>query len=300
MLRRLIPESAELVIDLDPDVARIRCDPVAMEQVILNLAANARDAMPHGGTLTFRTRNVPATADQAAAGSSAVPPGHYVLLSVSDTGHGMDDDVLTHLFEPFFTTKGPGKGTGLGLATVRSIVDQSGGHIRVQSRVGRGTTFFIYLPAYGREEERATTGESARLDAERSCGGWETILLAEDEAPIRRAARRLLQGAGYTVLDAHDGEHALRVAAEYEGPIHLLITDMVMPRLGGLELASRLQATRPELKVLYVSGYSDGASLGQGTLAPGTAFVAKPFTLDELTRAVRQILDAPPPHDPAA
>jgi CheY-like chemotaxis protein len=257
--------------------------------MIVNLVVNARDAMPLGGRLTLDTGQV--RIDEAFARQHVgLKPGPYVRLIVRDTGVGMDGLIKAHLFEPFFTTKGPGKGTGLGLATVYGIVTQSGGAIRVESEPGQGATFTIELPRVDAPADRP--GDAG--DASAAPIGSETVLLVEDEPEVRGLARDILHQQGYTVLEAADGDQALRVGREHRGPIHLLVTDVVMPQMGGRELADRLQAGRGEIKVLYVSGYTDDAILRQGVSETGTAFLPKPFTAAALAHKVRQVLDAAP------
>jgi two-component system cell cycle sensor histidine kinase/response regulator CckA len=286
MLQRLIGEDIALVTTLDPALGRVNADPGRLEQVILNLAVNARDAMPQGGRLTLETANVE-LGEAEAHRQVGVIPGRYVRLAVRDTGIGMDAATQSHLFEPFFTTKEPGKGTGLGLATVYGIVTQSGGHIEVDSTPGRGTTFQIYLPRF--EEGREVAEPAAAPPA--SLQGLETVLLVEDEMEVRGVAQELLQSAGYTVLAASDGEEAVRLCAQHAGPIHLLLTDVVMPGMSGPALASRLAAMRPAMKVMYMSGYLEEAIVRPDLLDPGTVFLPKPFTLETLVRKVRESLD---------
>jgi PAS domain S-box-containing protein len=287
MLRRLIGEDVQLTSRLAPSVAPVRADPGQVGQVIVNLAINARDAMPHGGTLLIESANMELDATFSRTHPGAVP-GSYVRFSVSDSGVGMDEETRAHLFEPFFTTKPVGKGTGLGLATVYGIVKQSGGYIWVDTAVGRGTTFSILLP------QTVGVPERAAPDAPRAhtAGGAETILLVEDEEGVRTLSDRALAGRGYTVLAAPSGPDALRLAAAHAGPIHLLLTDVVMPEMSGRDLMHRLAATRPGLKVLYMSGYSEEAIARHGVVDPGTAFLQKPFTPDALAWRVRDILGA--------
>jgi CheY-like chemotaxis protein len=286
MLRRLIGEDIALVTTLESALGRVNADPGQLEQVILNLAVNARDAMPHGGRLTLETANVQ-VGEAEAHQQVGVMPGRYVRLAVHDTGIGMDAATQAHLFEPFFTTKEPDKGTGLGLASVYGIVTQSGGHIQADSAHGRGTTFRIYLPRF---EEGIEAVEPAAAPPT-SLQGLETVLLVEDEVGVRGVAQRILQAAGYTVLAASDGEEAVRLCAQHAGPIHLLLTDVVMPGMSGPALASRLEAMRPAMKVMYMSGYTEDAMVHHDLLDPGTVFLAKPFTPEILVRIVRKSLD---------
>ncbi len=286
MLRRVIGEDIELTTVLDPATARVKADQGQIEQVIMNLAVNARDAMPEGGKLTIETANA-ALDEGLARHSPYVRPGPYVLLAVSDTGIGMDAETQVHIFEPFFTTKELGKGTGLGLATVYGVVKQSGGYIWVYSEPGKGTTFKVYLP---RVDEVVP---AARVDARSalSSQGWETILLVEDEEPLRALTGGLLVESGYNVLVADSGAQALELAERHEGPIHLLLTDVVMLGMSGLRLAEKLVAARPETRVLYMSGYADRAIDRHGILAPGTLLLQKPYARDSLIRKVREALD---------
>ena len=286
MLRRLIGEDVQLMTVFDEQLGSVRADPGQMDQVLMNLAVNARDAMPRGGRLTIETSNV--VLDRAYARQHpGVEPGPYVRLAVSDSGHGMAPEVLARVFEPFFTTKEPGKGTGLGLATVHGIVKQSGGHVWVYSEPGQGTTFKIYLP-----RTDVTTGEAEpRASDEELPRGSETILLVEDEASLRELVRECLEGGGYTVLEARHGTQALELSERYSGPLHLLMTDVVMPGMSGRELAERLRAARPEVRILYMSGYTDDAVVLHGVLAEDMAFLQKPFTTETLARTVREVLD---------
>ncbi|MBI5394016.1 MAG: PAS domain S-box protein [Verrucomicrobia bacterium] len=289
MLRRVFGVDIFLRPTFYPAVGRVKADPGQIEQVITNLAVNARDAMPEGGTLTIRTAN--AELDEAYASQHAeVTAGRYVLLTVADTGTGMTDEVKAHLFEPFFTTKGVGKGTGLGLATIYGIVKQSGGHITVYSEVGHGTTFKIYLP---RVEEGGEVAVATKAPAELPCG-TETILLVEDEDQVRNLARSVLEECGYAVLVAASGSEALRLAKQHAGKLDLLLTDMVMPGISGRVLAKALQPRNPTMGFIFMSGYTDTGILPRDLLAEGAAFLQKPFTLDVLARKVRQVLDRKP------
>jgi len=286
MLQRLIGEDIALVTMPAPGLGRVKVDPGQIEQVIMNLAVNARDAMPNGGKLTIETANV--ELDNAYAREHvSVRPGPYVMLAVSDTGCGMDAATQARIFEPFFTTKEPGKGTGLGLSTVYGIVKQSDGNIWVYSEPGRGTTFKIYLP---RVEAVAEAVEPSGAAA-RTIRGSETILLVEDENAVRALIRSTLQANGYTVLEAHHGKHAIQVCEQHAGPIHLMVTDVVMPEMSGRDLAERLKPSRPNMKVFFMSGYTDKAIVNHGELDPGTAFLQKPFIPDALARKVREVLD---------
>jgi len=290
MLRPLTGERIALVTSLDPDLGRVKADAGQIEQVIMNLAVNACDAMPDGGWLTLTTAN--GELDEAYAGAHiGVTPGRYVLLAMSDTGCGMDAETQAHLFEPFFTTKEFGKGTGLGLAIVYGIVAQSSGHIEVVSTPGRGTTVTVALPRV--EDPMVAVGADTALTA--PLHGRETILLVEDEAAVRDMVRDMLQMSDYTVLEAGSGDEALRLCDQHAGPLHLLVTDVMMPGMSSRELAQRLALLRPAMKVLYMSGYTGDIIDINDTLAPGTAFLQKPFTLDTLARKVREVLDTPPP-----
>jgi two-component system cell cycle sensor histidine kinase/response regulator CckA len=285
ILRRLIPKNIELVIRTAADVGTVRADPGQLEQVILNLAVNARDAMPAGGTLILETANVELDAHSADAYPD-LPPGTYGMLAVTDTGCGMDRETLAHIFEPFFTTKSKSGGTGLGLATVYGVVMQSGGHITVDSEPGRGSTFKIYLPRVEAPEPSRSTGQpSHTLPA-----GSETLLLVEDEEDVRTLSEEFLRAQGYRVLPARDGEQALTLAAAHDGPIHLLITDVVMPGMSGRELVERLQADRPEIRVVFTSGCTDEAGLHYHLHKPGVVFLQKPFPLQMLARKIREVL----------
>jgi PAS domain S-box-containing protein len=285
MLPRLIGEDVELVIDVNADVGYVRADPGQIEQVIMNLVINARDAMPGGGHLTIGTDNLTIDKESKAEGATS---GDYVVLRVSDDGNGMTEDVKAHIFEPFFTTKQPGKGTGLGLATVYAIVRQSGGVVEVQSEAGKGSTFRVYLP---RVAETADTAQK-QLVSDSSLSGTETILVVEDETSLRDLMRHILQRRGYTVLDAHDGMEAIRRAQHFSHPIDLVITDVVMPGLRGWEAAEQIRTTRPDIKVLYISGYNDDLVVNRHLIGEHADFLQKPFTPDALVRKVREVLSA--------
>jgi signal transduction histidine kinase/CheY-like chemotaxis protein len=286
ILRRLIGEDVELVYRLDPEVGRFKADAGQVEQVILNLAVNARDAMPKGGQITIATRN--ADVDEAHARHlHDVKPGGYVELVVTDTGVGMDSDTQAHIFEPFFTTKVQGKGTGLGLSTVYGIVRQSGGHIQVTSAPGHGTTFEIRFP---RVDEAASVrhADASNADLPR---GTETVLVVEDEDSVRELVRDMLQMVGYTVVEARHGGEALLLCERFDGPIHLMVTDVVMPQMSGRQLAERLAPLRPEMKVLFMSGHTDDAVIRHGVKNAIMTFIQKPFTPAAIARQVRAILD---------
>ena len=286
MLRLLVGEDVELRLNLARDAGNVRADSGQLQQVIMNLVVNARDAMPTGGKLVIETADAELT-EQYAELHQAVIPGRYVMLAVSDTGVGMDAQTKARIFEPFFTTKEKGKGTGLGLSTVYGIVKQSGGYVWVYSEPGHGTTFKLYLPRVDAPAEpQAPPRETATLT------GTETILLAEDDEILRPLTKGLLTKLGYTVLDAKSAEQALAVAGARQGPIHLLVADVVMPGASGRELARRLAQSRPETRVLYVSGYTDDAIVHHGMLDPGLKFLQKPFTPAALARKVREVLDA--------
>jgi PAS domain S-box-containing protein len=291
MLGRLMTNHVELRVLLAPELGCVKADPGQIEQLILNLAVNARDAMPRGGQLVLETRNVQVddTRDRRRDG---VPLGRYVMLAVTDTGIGMDSETQAHMFEPFFTTKEPGKGTGLGLATVYGVVKQMDGTIWVRSELGKGATFEIYLPRIPETEKtEEAVGSTTKTSLAAAPGGSETVLLVEDQEGIRDLAREFLQRKGYTVLLAVDGDDALRIAAAHNEQIHLLVTDMVMPNIGGRELARRLTPLRPGMKVLFMSGYPEHSSPGDETDDKNVPVLLKPFLLDALARKVRGVLD---------
>jgi signal transduction histidine kinase len=286
MLRRLIGEDVSVTLALAPDLGLVKADPGQLEQVIMNLAVNSRDAMPRGGRLTIETANVELDASYAQS-HLAVRPGRYVLLAISDTGCGMDAATRARIFEPFFTTKAQGKGSGLGLATVFGIVKQSEGQIWVYSEPGQGSTFKIYLPRA--DESAAVPVAPSRRNAP---PGTETILLVEDDANVRAVTELALQMGGYRVLSAGEGRDAIRLAEEHPGPIHLLMSDVVMPGMGGRAVAEAVRALRPDIRVLYLSGYTDDAVVRHGILHEEVAFLQKPYTLVALATKVREVLSA--------
>jgi PAS domain S-box-containing protein len=290
MLRSLISENIELKLQLGDDLDAARVDPNQLEQVIMNLAINARDAMPEGGTLTIETANAKLDEDYAATHVSVIP-GDYVMLAVTDTGCGMTQETQARIFEPFFTTKPAGRGTGLGLSTVYGIVKQSGGTIWLYSEPDKGTTFKVYLPAI--ESLPQDIGKAA--PAEPATRGAGTVLIVEDDEQLRRLTYRALVQEGYVVLEADRGRTALETARRHKGGIDLLLTDMVMPDTNGRKLADTLRAARPSLRVLYMSGYPDRAIVNHGMVGPDDAYVAKPFTTDGIVRKVREILSAKGP-----
>ncbi|MGQ9510037.1 MAG: ATP-binding protein, partial [Thermodesulfobacteriota bacterium] len=287
MLRRIIGEDIELITFLSEDLWRVRVDPGQMEQAIINIVVNARDAMPEGGKLTIETANVELD-EEYARRHIAVTPGQYVMLSVSDTGCGMTPEVKERIFEPFFTTKGKEKGTGLGLSTVYGIVKQSGGNIWVYSEPSKGTTFKIYLP---RVEEGLEEVAVRKKVIEEIPYGNETVLVVEDEEVVRKLAVRLLKRQGYRVLEAPDGGQAFLLCEKYSAPIHLILTDVVMPGMSGRELYERLKVIHPDARVLYMSGYTDNAIIHHGVMEEGIDFIQKPFSLEALARKVREVLD---------
>jgi two-component system cell cycle sensor histidine kinase/response regulator CckA len=286
MLRRLIGEDIRFTAKLDPSLKKIKADPGQVEQVLVNLVVNSRDAMPKGGCLTIETMNFNVDHEDTSK-HIGVPCGRYVLLAVSDTGCGMSIETKARIFEPFFTTKEKGKGTGLGLSTVYGIIKQSGGNIWVYSEPDKGTTVKVYLPQLQTAEEPIAT-EVLETTA---VGGSETILLVEDEEVVRGLARQILEQAGYNVLDASGGEEAIRLCHERNEPIHLLLTDIVMPETSGKEIAQQLTSLRPATRVLFMSGYTDDAIVHHGVLDSNVEFIQKPFTPVALTRKVREVLD---------
>jgi len=286
LLRPLIGENIELVTRLSAETGRTRADAGQLEQVIMNLVVNARDAMPEGGKLTLRSSDVTVRPDLS--DHRFIQPGRYAVISVADTGNGMDKETQSRIFEPFFTTKEKGKGTGLGLSTVYGIVKQSNGYVFVESELGAGTTFYVYLP---RVEDTAEELSPATLPPNEA-SGCETVLLVEDEDSVRELVRITLAARGYKVLEAEDGERGLRTAEEFKEHIDILITDVVMPGIGGRELAKKLLVLRPDVSVLYLSGYTEDAVITQGALGPRTAFLQKPFTLQNLAKKVREVLRA--------
>jgi CheY-like chemotaxis protein len=286
MLRPVIGEDVQLKLLLKKNLRRVKADPGQLEQVLMNLAVNSRDAMPRGGQLVIETTEVECREGEPKP-EAELAPGRYVLLVVRDTGHGMDAETKSRVFEPFFTTKGRGKGTGLGLSTVYGIVKQSGGDITVESAVGQGATFRIYLPAL-----ETPARETEPISRERPAGeGVETILLVEDEPGLRKLASEMLLKQGYRVVEANDGPEALRVWNQNPDLVDLLLTDVVMPQMSGRELAEQLRAMRPELRVLYMSGYTHDVIARHGVLDSETAFLQKPFTPDTLGRKIRTLLD---------
>jgi len=294
LLRPLIGENIELVTRLSSESGRTRADAGQLEQVIMNLVVNAKDSMPDGGKITIQSANVVVRPNMAQ--HRYIQPGRYSVISVTDTGHGMDKETLSRIFEPFFTTKEKGKGTGLGLSTVYGIVKQTNGYVFAETKVGVGTTFYVYLPRVQDVPEEtgpADTHESGK-------GGCETVLLVEDEDSVRELVRVTLSSRGYNVLEAENGERGLQLATESKDPIDLLVTDVMMPGMGGRDLVRKLLAIRPGIKVLYLSGYTEDALLTQGSLGPGAAFLQKPFTLQNLAKKVRELLSSKSLSKPAS
>jgi CheY-like chemotaxis protein len=288
MLPRLIREDIALKLELDTSLSQVKADPSQIEQVILNLVVNARDAMPDGGKLLIQTANV--NLDTAYTHNHpGSRPGSYVMLRVTDTGTGIEPEIQSQIFEPFFTTKERDKGTGLGLATVYGIVKQSGGYIALDSEKGKGAAFSVYLP---RLEQPVAHPIVPLAAAPMDIRGTETILLVEDAEPLRKLAELFLKESGYRILSAADGQQALLTARQHPGPIDLLLTDVVMPGMNGRVLGERLALSQPGMKVLYMSGYADSFIAGHGVLESGTHLLHKPFTQETLTRKVRELLDA--------
>jgi len=293
MLRRLIGEDVELVLSLREDIGNIKADPNHIEQAIVNLALNARDAMPKGGRITLETAN--AHLDETYARTHAgVKPGDFVMVAVSDNGCGMDAETRRRIFEPFFTTKEKGKGTGLGLATVYGVVKQLGGDIWVYSEPGQGTTFKLYFP---RVNETASLPSASPAEPDRA-PSTETILVVEDEQTVRDLTVKILRKLGHTVLAAANGSEAIEIAKSYTGPIALLLTDVVMPNMSGRQVADHLLKLRPGLKVLYLSGYTDNTVVHHGVLEDGVEFLPKPFSREALAKKIRDVLETPPPAGP--
>lgn len=286
MLRQVIGEDIRLDVVAAPALGRTKADPSQIEQLLMNLVVNARDAMPRGGLLRIETANAVVDAAFVRRHAGAVP-GRYVSLVVTDTGRGMTPDVLAHAFEPFFTTKGPAEGTGLGLSTVYGIVKQSGGYVTVESTPGVGTTLTIYLPSV----DDAITSATAGAPSAPTLTGTETIFVVEDDAGVRDLIRKMLEGYGYTVLPAQDVADALALEAHHPGPIHLLVSDIVMPGLSGPDLAQRVVRRRPAIQVLYVSGFTNRLPLELGSVSPQVSFLEKPFSVETLAAKVRERLD---------
>jgi CheY-like chemotaxis protein len=286
MLRRLVGDDVSLSLVTAPDLGKTLADPGQIEQVLMNLIVNARDAMPVGGAIVIETAN----AEHAPPGleNGAPPLKTWVTISVTDSGSGMDAATRARIFEPFFTTKLPGKGTGLGLSTVWGIVTQSDGHVSVESELGRGTTFRLYLPRVQRELDAPVTEPEAPM----TLSGTETVLVVEDDEQVRALVKSVLRRNGYRVLEAQNGGEAFLISEQFKAPIALLLTDVVMPRMSGRELAQRILTTRPDMRVLYVSGYTEDSTIHHGVFGPGVALLSKPITPDTLLRKLRAVLDA--------
>jgi two-component system cell cycle sensor histidine kinase/response regulator CckA len=289
LLQRLLGEDVELETQGNQDLGQVRADRGQIEQVLMNLAINSRDAMPHGGKLVIATDNID-LAKPVSSGRFTVMPGEYVVLTVSDSGGGMNEETQSHIFEPFFTTKEQGKGTGLGLSTVYGIVKQSGGYIWVSSEVGKGTSFKIYLPRVFETAQPAAPHAPAKEDAVMAGAESNTLLLVEDESGIRELTSELLASWGYEVLVARNGVEALDISGKHRGTIHLMVTDVVMPHMNGRDLAERMKQMRPGMKVIYMSGYTDNLVLQGGMLEEGSDFIQKPFNADTLAKRVRAAL----------
>jgi CheY-like chemotaxis protein len=285
MLRRLIGEDIIVSLSLDPSLRRIKADPGQIQQILMNLVVNARDAMPQGGTLSIETKNITVDKEYCQSHPGA-RPGEFALLAVIDEGTGIDEQTRAHIFEPFFTTKEVGKGTGLGLAMVFGIAKRSGGYIHVESEMGRGTSFELYFPVCTSEESHAQRHELPLTPK-----GHETLLLVEDDEAVRVMARHILQSYGYNVLEAAGGPQAIQLAESHQGPIDLLVTDVVMPHMSGRKLAEQLASLQPRIKVLFLSGYTDDSVIQHGVLQAGFAFLQKPFTSASLSSKVRDVLD---------